>query len=201
MGGGRSDLGRVERSWPSGSAKCGSVTGTSEVRFSWHARAGRKLPLGRRSQGRSGRSPCVWHRPPVSSRAPSMTNPDAARNHGFSSLTCGLQTSARRISGSLVARHRKVREDDGSSSSGTEAALASCRGKPNRESERVRGVSDLVWTTGFGNIDPRTTLRGVFGTTKGVPGRVQHRLLNRAVSAWPWSSRSTLESAPSHDSS
>src|SRR5512134_1990093 len=51
---------------------------------------------------------------------------------GCSSLTCGLQTSARRISGSLVARHRKVREDGGSSSSGTEAALASCRGKTQR---------------------------------------------------------------------
>jgi len=78
------------------------------------------------------------HRPPVRSRAPSITNPEATRFFGCSSLTCGLQTSARRISGSLVARHRKIRVDGGSSSSGAEAALTSCRGITT--SERVRGA-------------------------------------------------------------
>lgn len=40
------------------------------------------------------------HRPPVRSGAPSTTKPETARFNGCSSLTCGLQTSARRISGS-----------------------------------------------------------------------------------------------------
>jgi hypothetical protein len=60
---------------------CGlrAATETSEVEVSRHASAGRQHSLGRRSKGRSGRSPCAWHRPPVSSRAPSIPNPETTR--------------------------------------------------------------------------------------------------------------------------
>jgi hypothetical protein len=111
------------------------------------------------------------HRPPVRLGAPSARSRKPRGSVGCSSLICGLQTSARRISGSLVAWHGNVRVDGGSSSSGAEAALASCRGITTNE--RVRGALYLAWITGKGSFDPRTTLRGALGTTKDVPDREQ----------------------------
>jgi hypothetical protein len=162
-----------------------------------------KKTLARAAEQRPKRAVAVCrHCPPVRSGAPSITNPDTTRNCSrvlvFDMWIADVGQTHLWLVG---CAHRKVREDGGSSSSGTEAALASCRGKTQRPQERT-GARCFRISRGYPGLETSirgSRFRGVLGTTKGVPGREQHRLLNRAVSARPWFSGSTAESAPPHD--